>query len=97
MFASELEFGVTDGAGSFLYDSTGKEYLDFVADVYGVLPAEKKARIERYLQALGLEGREGDIINSYSQGMKQKIALISALIHKPTVLILDEPLNGRDP
>ena len=76
---------------------TGLEYLDFVADVYGVLPAEKKARIEKYLQALGLEGREGDIINSYSQGMKQKIALISALIHKPKVLILDEPLNGLDP
>ncbi len=76
---------------------TGLEYLDFVADVYGVLPAEKKARIERYLQALGLEGREGDIINSYSQGMKQKIALISALIHKPKVLVLDEPLNGLHP
>jgi ABC-2 type transport system ATP-binding protein len=59
--------------------------------------AEKKERVERYLGALGLEGREGDLISGYSQGMKQKIALISALIHKPKVLILDEPLNGLDP
>ncbi|MGD0330076.1 MAG: ABC transporter ATP-binding protein [Nitrososphaeria archaeon] len=76
---------------------TGLEYLDFVGDIYGVPLSDKKARIEKYMVALGLEGREGDVINSYSQGMKQKIVLISALIHKPKLLILDEPLNGLDP
>lgn len=76
---------------------TGLEYLDFVGDIYGVNPSEKKTRIEEYLTAFDLEGREGDIISSYSQGMKQKIALISAFIHKPKLLILDEPLTGLDP
>jgi ABC-2 type transport system ATP-binding protein len=76
---------------------TGLEYLDFVSDVYGVSPSEKKTRIEEYLTAFDLEGREGDMISSYSQGMKQKIALISAFIHKPKLLILDEPLTGLDP
>ena len=76
---------------------TGLEYLDFIGDVYGVETSEKKKRVTTYLNALELDGREGDLINSYSQGMKQKIALISALIHRPRLLILDEPLNGLDP
>jgi len=76
---------------------TGLEYLDFVGDVYGVSSSEKKMRIEEYLGAFDLEGREGDMISSYSQGMKQKIALISAFLHKPKLLILDEPLAGLDP
>ena len=76
---------------------TGIEYLDFIADVYGVPPSEKKQRITEYLKALQLEGREGDMINSYSDGMKKKISLISAFIHKPKLLILDEPLNALDP
>jgi ABC-2 type transport system ATP-binding protein len=76
---------------------TGIEYLDFIADVYGIQNAEKKNRINEYLKALQLEGREGDMINSYSEGMKQKIALISAFLHKPKLLILDEPLNALDP
>jgi ABC-2 type transport system ATP-binding protein len=76
---------------------TGIEYLDFIADIYGVPTAEKKQRITEYLKALQLEGREGDMINSYSDGMKKKISLISAFIHKPKLLILDEPLNALDP
>ena len=76
---------------------TGIEYLDFIADVYGIQNAEKKNRVTEYLKALQLEGREGDMINSYSEGMKQKIALISAFLHKPKLLILDEPLNALDP
>jgi ABC-2 type transport system ATP-binding protein len=76
---------------------TGVEYLDFIADVYGIQNTEKKNRITEYLKALQLEGREGDMINSYSEGMKQKIALISAFLHKPKLLILDEPLNALDP
>lgn len=76
---------------------TGIEYLDFIADIYEVSPADKKQRITEYLKALQLEGREGDMINSYSDGMKKKISLISAFIHKPKLLILDEPLNALDP
>jgi len=76
---------------------TGIEYLDFIADVYSVPAEEKKQRITEYLKALQLEGREGDMINSYSDGMKKKISLISAFIHKPKLLLLDEPLNALDP
>jgi ABC-2 type transport system ATP-binding protein len=76
---------------------TGIEYLDFVADVYGIPPEEKKQRITEYLKALQLEGREGDMINSYSDGMRKKISLISAFIHRPKLLLLDEPLNALDP
>jgi ABC-2 type transport system ATP-binding protein len=76
---------------------TGIEYLDFVGDIYGMQTMEKKNRINEYLKALQLEGREGDMINGYSEGMKQKIALISAFLHRPKLLILDEPLNALDP
>jgi len=76
---------------------TGLEYLDFIGDIYGVAVSEKKTRIEEYLDALELEGREGDMISSYSEGMKQKIALTSAFLHKPKLLLLDEPLSGLDP
>lgn len=76
---------------------TGIEYLDFIGDIYGMRTEEKKNRITEYLKALQLEGREGDMINGYSDGMKQKIALISAFLHKPKLLILDEPLSALDP
>jgi ABC-2 type transport system ATP-binding protein len=76
---------------------TGIEYLDFIADIYSVPADEKQSRIVEYLKALQLEGREGDMINSYSDGMKKKISLISAFLHKPKLLILDEPLNALDP
>jgi ABC-2 type transport system ATP-binding protein len=76
---------------------TGIEYLDFIADIYSVPTSEKKQRITEYLKAMQLEGREGDMINSYSDGMKKKISLISAFLHKPKLLILDEPLNALDP
>jgi ABC-2 type transport system ATP-binding protein len=76
---------------------TGLEYLDFIGDVFGITTEEKKQRINEYLKALELEGREGDMMSGYSQGMKQKVALISAFLHKPKLLILDEPLNGLDP
>ncbi|MCL2642982.1 MAG: ABC transporter ATP-binding protein [Candidatus Bathyarchaeota archaeon] len=76
---------------------TGIEYLDFIGDIYGMSNVEKQQRITEYLKALQLDGREGDMIGSYSDGMKKKIALISAFIHKPKLLILDEPLNALDP
>ena len=76
---------------------TGVEYLDFIGDIYSMQTEEKKSRITEYLKALQLEGREGDMITSYSDGMKQKIALISAFLHRPKLLIMDEPLSALDP
>jgi len=76
---------------------TGLEFLDFAGDVYGMKPDEKKKRIEEFLRALELEGREGDTISSYSEGMKQKVVIISAIMHRPELLLLDEPLSGLDP
>jgi len=81
-----------------LYDYlTGIEYLDFIGEAYGMSPEERKRRIEEFLEAFELKGRENELISGYSKGMKQKIALIAALIHKPKILILDEPLSGLDP
>jgi len=76
---------------------TATEYLDFIADVRGLSFDEKKERINRSIQALDLEGKQGDTISGYSQGMKQKVALVSAILHRPRLLLLDEPLNGLDP
>jgi ABC-2 type transport system ATP-binding protein len=76
---------------------TALEFLDFTGDVYGMPLEEKKKRIAEFVRALDLEGREGDIISSYSEGMKQKVVIISALMHKPELLLLDEPLSGLDP
>jgi len=76
---------------------TATEYLDFIADVRGIPYEQKKERIARFVDALDLEGKQGDMISSYSQGMKQKVAIIGALLHRPRVLLMDEPLNGLDP
>jgi ABC-2 type transport system ATP-binding protein len=76
---------------------TATEYLDFIADVRGIPFDQKKERIARFVDALDLEGKQGDMISSYSQGMKQKVAIIGALLHRPRVLLMDEPLNGLDP
>ena len=76
---------------------TGLEFLDLTGDIYGMNPAEKEKRIREYLRALELEGREGDLISSYSEGMKQKVVIISALMHRPKLLLLDEPLSNLDP
>ena len=76
---------------------TGIEYLDFVADVQGLDARSKQERITEFLKALDLEGRENELIHGYSQGMKQKLAIIAGLLHKPKMLVLDEPLNSLDP
>ena len=76
---------------------SGIEYLDFVADVHGLVPSAKHERISHFLKALDLEGRENELINGYSQGMKQKLAIIAGLLHRPQLLVMDEPLNSLDP
>ena len=81
-----------------LYDYlTGIQYLSFVADVFGVSAADRQTRIEKYAGEFGLTASLGDLISTYSHGMKQKLALISAMVHEPKLLILDEPFVGLDP
>ncbi len=75
----------------------GIEYLNFMADVYQVPEADRTVRAEKYLKIFELDKAVGDPISSYSHGMKQKIALIGALIHDPNLFVLDEPMVGLDP
>ena len=81
-----------------LYDyMSGIQYLSFVADIFGVSKADREERIHRYASMFELTGDLAQSINAYSHGMKQKLALISALIHDPKLLIMDEPFVGLDP
>lgn len=83
----------------FLYDRlTGREFLDFIADIYG-LPAGRPRydEIERVLELVDLTNRANQLIGSFSRGMRQKMAMASALLHKPSALFLDEPTVGLDP
>lgn len=81
-----------------LYENlTGIQYLNFVADVFGIGTAERNERIKKYGDLFEISDSLGDLISSYSHGMKQKVAIISALIHQPKLLVLDEPFVGLDP
>ena len=75
---------------------TGIQYIDFVCNIYGV-KEEKQELIDKYSELFGIKNQLNDYISTYSHGMKQKIALISALCHKPKLLVLDEPFVGLDP
>jgi ABC-2 type transport system ATP-binding protein len=82
----------------FLYEKlTGREFLHFVADVYGVPRGVRDRRARELLLAFELDSSADALIETYSQGMRQKIALSAVLIHEPAVLFLDEPTNGLDP
>lgn len=76
---------------------TGIQYLNFVADIFEVPAAEREERIRKYADDFEITESLGDLISSYSHGMKQKLAIISALVHQPKLLILDEPFVGLDP
>lgn len=81
-----------------LYDNlTGIQYLQFVSDVYEMTPEERDSKIKKYADMFEITDALGDLICSYSHGMKQKVAIISALIHSPKLLVLDEPFVGLDP
>ena len=69
---------------------TGVEYLDFIADMYSSRIGERKERIDQFLEGLQMKGHENELIGGYSQGMKQKIAIIAALLHRP-----EDPDHGR--
>ena len=81
-----------------LYDfMSGITYLNFVADIFGVDAAARDERIHRFADMLGLTGDLAQPISAYSHGMKQKLAIIGALIHAPRLIVMDEPFVGLDP
>ncbi|PGV60122.1 ABC transporter [Bacillus cereus] len=81
-----------------LYEQlTGIQYLNFVADVFKVSAKDREEQIQKYGDAFEITPYLGDLISSYSHGMKQKVAIISAVLHKPKLLVLDEPFVGLDP
>ena len=81
-----------------LYENlTGMQYLDFISDVFEISKEDRKKRIDHYAERLEIADALGDLISSYSHGMKQKLAIISALIHEPKLIVMDEPFVGLDP
>ena len=81
-----------------LYENlTGMQYLDFISDVFEISKEDRKERIDHYAERLEIADALGDLISSYSHGMKQKLAIISALIHEPKLIVMDEPFVGLDP
>ena len=76
---------------------TGIQYLNFIADIFQVPKREREERIGKYGDLFGLTGDLGSTVSTYSHGMKQKLALIGALIHEPKLLLMDEPFVGLDP
>lgn len=81
-----------------LFDQlTGIQYLNFISDIFSISPEQRTTLIKQYGDTFELTPVLGNLISSYSHGMKQKLAIISALIHKPKLLILDEPFVGLDP
>ena len=81
-----------------LYDFlSGIKYLNFICDIFGVPQAERQERIHRYADLFELTGDLAEPISAYSHGMKQKLAIIAALVHAPKLIIMDEPFVGLDP
>ncbi len=76
---------------------TGREYLNFIGDIYGVEREERRAALEKYLEMFEIADAVGDQLRTYSHGMRQKLMLTAALMHRPPLWILDEPLTGLDP
>jgi len=81
-----------------LYENlSGIQYLDFIADVFCIDGKKREEVIKKYADAFEITDSLGDLISSYSHGMKQKLAIISALIHEPKLIVMDEPFVGLDP
>ncbi len=81
----------------FVRQAVGREFLQFIADLYGLAREESATRIAREIQNFGLAEFVDQLTETYSHGMKQRLVLAAALLHDPAVLILDEPMVGLDP
>jgi len=82
----------------YLYDKlSGREFLQFVADMYGLTATESREAIEREVERFQLDGFLDQLTESYSHGMRQRTVFAAALIHQPEVLVVDEPMVGLDP
>lgn len=81
-----------------LYEGlTGRQYVNFISDIFGVDKSRREELTKKYADEFGLSDRLDETISNYSHGMKQKIAVIAALVHEPDIFILDEPMLGLDP
>lgn len=76
---------------------TGRQYLNFIADVFEISMDDRKKKMEKYINLFNLQDFIDSLINTYSHGNKQKLVIVAALIHIPKLLILDEPFVGLDP
>ena len=94
---AKLNIGYVSDNHSVYERLTGLEYLNFMADIYGISAEERKRKIEQYLTVFELTDAARRQIKSYSHGMKQKICIAGALVHSPKLWILDEPMTGLDP
>jgi ABC-2 type transport system ATP-binding protein len=95
--AAKREIGYVSDDHILYEGLTGIEFINFMCDVFGVAEADRKARLDKYLELFSLEGAIKSQIKTYSHGMKQKLNIIGALIHEPKLWILDEPMTGLDP
>jgi len=91
------QFGYVPDSPDMFLRLTGIEYLNFMADVYGVSKEDRMKRIEEMSKRFEMGSAIGDKIQSYSHGMRQKIVLMGVMVHNPKVWILDEPMTGLDP
>ena len=94
---AKAQFGFVPDHYALYEKLTGREYINYIADLYGVSKAERDERLNKYVKMLEMENAFDNQIRTYSHGMKQKIAIMSALVHNPKLWILDEPLTGLDP
>ncbi len=94
---AKRSFGFVPDSPIIFDKYTGREYIDFLGDIYGVSAEDRRTRSAALLKRFSLEDAFDKRISGYSHGMKQKIAIIGALIHDPSLWILDEPMMGLDP
>lgn len=94
---AKMNMGYVPDNHSVYEKLTGREYVNYVADLYKVSKADRTQRLDKYLKLFKLEHAIDKQIKAYSHGMKQKICIIAALIHEPKLWVLDEPMMGLDP